>query len=254
MLQLYACRHASVAVFLIYSLLTTYWHTRVYGRIHAHRYKTFDAVDHLRGTSGRSHIHGGVDAANQERPGGHRAQGQVGGSVKPHSLNIQAWQLRSRFIRMIKRATGILRYQSRQYHHHHHQLQQQQQQHQLLSQDDVHHIAQCAAKLIQTVWRMWRLREWLEQEYDRTMVELQISSLRYHVHMRATHTRQLLAVVRRLQAVFRARVVSRLRQRFVLEDLRYLAIIHPALQTTDTINVAQAHAGYGRGNTLADRR
>jgi hypothetical protein len=253
-LQMYACRHASVVVFLIYSLLTTYWHTRVYGRIHAHRYKTFDAVDHLRGTSGRSHIHGGVDAANQERPGGHRAQGQVGGSVKPHSLNIQAWQLRSRLIRMIKRATNILRYQSRQYHHHHHQLQQQQQQHQLLSQDDVHHIAQCAAKLIQAVWRMWRLREWLEQEYDRTMVELQISSLRYQVHMRATYTRQLLAVVRRLQAVFRARVVSRLRQRSVLEDLRYLAIIHPALQTTDTTNVAQAHAGYGRGNTLIDRR
>ena len=118
----------------------------------------------------------------------------------------------------------------------------------------MHHIAQCAAKLIQAVWRMWRLREWLEQEYDRTMVELQISSLRYQVHMHATHTRQLLAVVRRLQAVFRARVVSRLRQRFVLEDLRYLAIIHPALQTTDTTNVAQAHAGYGRGNTLTDRR
>ena len=180
--------------------------------------------------------------------------GQVGGSVKPNSLNIQAWHLRTRLVRLLKGALRTLhrplvdkRMQSQ-------QQQQQQQQQPRMSNEDVRNIAQCAATLIQVVWRMWRLREWLEQEYDRTMVELQISSLRYTVHMYGTHTRRILAVVRRLQSVWRARVMCRLRDRFMLENTRHLAIIHPALQSLKTVKVAKANVGYGRGNRLSDRR
>ena len=201
-------------------------------------FKLYNEVEHYRGSSGRARTP--IGAQGGVAKGGHRTQGQIGGSVKPHSLNIQAWQLRRRLQRLIiiHRSCHHIRGENRQIH----------------MQRIADTIANVAARLIQVVWRMWRLRKWLIQGYDRAMVELQISSLRYQVHMRASQTRKLLAIVRRLQAVFRARVASRLNQRFVLEEARYLALIHPALQLLNTTDVAHADAGYGHGNTLTNRR